>query len=347
MSGPLSREAIAAVDPQDALGDVLAQPHQIGDALWRVDSAGIGRSDLPGGLLVAGMGGSAIGGELAAAALSGRAQHPIRSVRDYSLEVWTGRDTFVLCSSYSGETEETLACFEEATEKGIPRAVLTTGGQLAERAREEGVPVIGVPSGMPPRAAVVYGIVGALECAALCGAAPSLRAELEGAQPLLARLVDEWGPEAAEDSLAKALARTLHASIPVIHGAGPTVAVAKRWKTQLNENPKLPAFWSELPESDHNDVCGWDRAPALGPLRAVFLDAPDIDPRTRRRIGPTARIAQPATRVEPPGENGLERMLALVLLGDLVSIYLAALDGVDPSTIEAIDRLKAELQDEA
>jgi glucose/mannose-6-phosphate isomerase len=325
------------------LGDVLAQAGQIGDALWRVESAGIRRADLAGGLLVAGVGGSAIGGELAAAALDGRAARPVRTVRDYSLEPWIGDDTLVLCASYSGDTEETLACFEEATAKGIPRVALTTGGKLAERAREEGVPVIGVPSGMQPRAAVLYMVVATLECAALCGAGPSLRGELEGAQPLLGRLVDEWGPDAGEDSAAKALARELHGSIPVLYGAGPSVAVAQRWKNQINENAKLPAFWGELPESDHNEVCGWDRAAELGRMRAVFLDDPGADGRTRRRIAPTARIAQPASHVEAIGDDQVQRVLSLVLLGDLVSVYLAALDGVDPWEIEAIERLKAEL----
>jgi glucose/mannose-6-phosphate isomerase len=339
----LSREAIAAVDPRGMLGDVLAQPHQIGDALWRVESAGVPRRSLGAGLLVAGMGGSAIGGELAAAMLDGNAHRPVHSVRDYNLEAWTGPDTLVLCASYSGDTEETLACFESATERGIPRVALTTGGRLAELARAEGVPVIGIPAGMQPRAAVIYMVVATLECAAACGAAPSLRTELEGAEPLLARLVDEWGPDGDDGSMAKALARELHGSIPVLYGAGPTVAAAKRWKNQLNENSKLPAFWSELPEADHNEVCGWDRAAELGKLRAVFLDDPDIDERVRKRIAPTARIARPSTVVGAVGENEVERMLASVLLGDLVSVYLAALDGVDPWEIEAIDRLKADL----
>src|SRR5687767_14365509 len=110
----LSREAIAAVDPRGMLGDVLAQPHQIGDALWRVESAGIRRADLAGGLVVAGMGGSAVGGELAAAAAGGSATRPIRTVRGYALDPGTGPETLVLCASYSGDTEETLACFEEA-----------------------------------------------------------------------------------------------------------------------------------------------------------------------------------------------------------------------------------------
>lgn len=339
----LTREAIAAVDPRGMLGDVLAQPHQIGDALWRVESARIPRADLPGGLLVAGMGGSAIGVELASAALGGRAARPLRGVRGYALEPWTGPGTLVLCASYSGETEETLACFEEATAKGIPRVVLTTGGRLAARARDEGVPVIGVPAGMQPRAAVLYMVVAALECAALCGAGPSLRSELEATQPLLARLAEEWGPDAGDRSAAKALAHELQGAIPVLYGAGPTVAIAQRWKKQLNENAKLPAFWAELPEADHNEICGWGRAAELGRMRAVFLDDTAIDERTRRRFGPTAEIAQPSSRVEAPGDDQLQRVLSLVFLGDLVSVYLAVLDGVDPSEIEAIERLKAEL----
>lgn len=339
----LTREAIAAVDPQDALGDVLAQPHQIGDALWRVEAAQVPRGDLAGGLVVAGMGGSAIGAELAAAAAADRALRPIRALRGYRLEPWVGPETFVLCSSYSGNTEETLACFEDAVSRGVPLAAVTTGGALAERARAEGVPVIGVPSGMQPRSAVLYGVIAALECAAACGAAPPLRAELEDAVGLLESLVAEWGPDASDESRAKALALELHDSIPVFYGADSTVAIAKRWRAQWNENPKLPAFWGELPEADHNEVCGWDRAPSLGRLRSVFIDDESIEPRTRRRIEPTARLAAPSTVVSVAGDSLLQRVLALILLGDLASVYTAALDGVDPSTIEAIQRLKAEL----
>ena len=341
--GALSPEAIAAADPNGMLGDVLAQPHQIGDALWRVESAGIPRADLPGGLIVAGMGGSAIGGDLAAAVLGARARRPVQTLRDYALPPWVGRETLVLCASYSGDTEETLACFEEATARGCPRVTLTTGGALAELARAAGVPVIGVPAGMQPRAAVVYMVVAALECAAACGAAPSLRGELEAAEPLLAKLANDWGPQAPHDSNAKALAFELQGSVPVIHGAGPTVAVARRWKNQLNENADHPAFWSELPEADHNEVCAWERAADFAPLHAVFLTDPDTDERVAQRVEPTARIAQRHTEASGVGTSVLERVLSLVLLGDLVSVYLAALDGVDPWEIGAIERLKADL----
>ena len=159
----LDRATIEAVDRSGMLGDVLAMPLQLGDGLWRAQSANIGRADSPGGLVVCGMGGSAIGGDLALAALGDRATRPIYVVRGYAIESWTPPETLVLCSSYSGETEEVLACFEAAGAAGARRVVLTTGGSLAEAARAEGLPVIGVPSGMQPRAAVHNGGVGAHE----------------------------------------------------------------------------------------------------------------------------------------------------------------------------------------
>jgi glucose/mannose-6-phosphate isomerase len=151
----LTPGAIAAVDPQGMLGDVLAQPHQVQDALWRVESAGIARSEPRLGVVVCGMGGSAIGGDFAAAAIGTRAAAPVTTVRGYELPGWVGADTLVVCASYSGNTEETLHCFRAAAEAGAPRVVVTTGGELATAARDAGVPVIGVPSGMQPRAAVV------------------------------------------------------------------------------------------------------------------------------------------------------------------------------------------------
>jgi glucose/mannose-6-phosphate isomerase len=336
----LDSAAIEAADPAGMLGDVLAQPHQLGDALWRAQSAGIPKQDRPGGLIVCGMGGSAIGGDLAAAALGDRATRPITTVRGYALESWTGPDSLVLCASYSGNTEETLACFEAAGAAGAGRVVLTTGGRLAELARADGVPVIGVPAGMQPRAAVVYMVVGVLECAALCGAAPGLHAEIDTAAELLGELAAEWDAP-------KTIAASLRGTVPVVHGAGPTVAVARRWKTQINENAKAAAFWSELPEANHNEICGWERGRAAAPLAGVFLEDPDQHPRIQRRIELTAaeveRAGAPALRVAARGDTRLERVLSLVMLGDLVSVYLAVLDGVDPTPVDQLTRFKADL----
>ncbi len=340
----LSAAALAAADPAGMAADVLAQPHQLADALWRFESAGVRAHERPGGLCVCGMGGSAIGADLAFAALDGRARRPLQLVRGYSPPPWAGPETLALCASYSGETEETVAAYDSAREAGMPRVVLTTGGSLADRARADGVPVIGVPSGMQPRAAVVYMTVCTLAVAASCGAAPDLRAEIEAAAEPLAARATEWGPDAPSDSPAKRLAARLYGSIPVVYGAGPTAAAAIRWKTQLNENAKLPAFSGVLSEADHNDICGW-RDPSG--LAAIYLDDPGLDVRLRRRISRTAELVAPAAttveHVEAAGRTPFERLLALVLLGDLVSVYLAVLRGVDPTPVEPIERLKAAL----
>jgi glucose/mannose-6-phosphate isomerase len=319
--------------------DVLAQPAQLGDALWRVESARVPARDLPGGLVVCGVGGSAIGGDLAAAAIGKRALRPLRTVRGYGIEPWVGPDHLVLCASYSGDTEETLSCFDAAGAAGAPRVALTTGGSLAERAREAGVPVIGIPSGMKPRAAVVYMTVAALELAASCGAAPPLRSEIEGARGVLDAV-------AAGDEPVR-VAGQLAGTIPVVHGAELTAAPARRWKGQLNENAKMPAFVSVLPEANHNEIEGWTEALEQAPFSAVFLEEPGLSERVARRVELAAEELEergaPVVRVAAPGDTPVARVLSLVMLGDLASVELAERRGVEPSAMEAIDGFKERL----
>ena len=343
----LDRAAIERIDREGLVRDVEAQPYQLEDALWRVESAGAPRAQRRGGLIVCGMGGSAIGGDLAAAAIGNRRRAPLRTVREAGLHAETTRDALVLCASYSGETEETLACFADAGAAGAARIALTTGGRLADAARAERVPVIGVPAGLQPRAAVVYMLVGALECAALCEAAPSLRPELDAASEPLRRLASEWGPDAPEDAWSKQLARRLRNHLPVVYGAAATAPAAYRWKTQINENAKLPAFSAELPEADHNELNAWEGAPGLAPLAAVFLYDDGADESLRRRVALTAReigaFASTLEDVPSFGTTPVERVAAAVMLGDFVSVYLAVLRGVDPTPVEAIERFKRSL----
>ncbi len=343
----LSREAIARIDLSGQLDDVLALPEHLRDALWRVESAIMGESDTPAGLVVAGMGGSAIGGALARAALGDHASRPIFVTRAYGLPPWTTPETTVLCASYSGNTEETLACYESAGALGAKRVVVTTGGRLASMAREDNVPVIPLPGGFQPRAAVAYMTVAALEVAALCGAGPRLTSEIDVAASHTEQLVAEWGPDAPEDSLAKQIARGLSGSAAVIAGAGLTAPIAYRWKTQINENAKLPAFFHELPELDHNELEGWDGAQGVGRFSAVFLDDSDAHPRVKERMELTERLiagnAMSCFRLETRGQTTIERVISLVLLGDLVSIYMAVLRGVDPGPVALIEQLKADL----
>jgi glucose/mannose-6-phosphate isomerase len=345
----LTIEAISEVDPTGQLGEILGLPEQLTDALWRVESAGLHLKDTPGGLVIAGMGGSSIGGALAMAVLGDRASRPISLARGYGLPSWTTPDCTVLCVSYSGNTEETLAAFEAAQAVGAQTVVATTGGKLAELAREAGVSVIPIPGGFQPRAAVAYSLVVALEVAGLCGAGERLHAEVDVAAADAEQLIQEWGPHAPETSLAKTLAHGLHGTIPQIAGAGLTTPIAYRWKCQINENAKWPAFYNELPELDHNEICGWEGAGdgTAGSFSAVFLDDSDLHPRVRQRIeltrGLVASRGAPTFRVETVGETALSRLISLVLLGDLVSLYMAVLLGVDPEPVEVIESLKAAL----
>jgi len=343
----LDRAAVAAVDSSGQVAEILDLPVHLRDASWRFDSAGIAPADAPGGMIVAGMGGSAVGGRLANAAIGARARRPLAVADGYALPGWAGPDTLVLCSSYSGSTEETLSAYDDAAERGAPRLVATTGGPLAERARRDGVPVIPVPGGFQPRAAIGYALVAALEAAASCGAAPSLRGEVESAAALAERLAAAWGPDGPEDGDAKALARRLDGTVPVIAGAEVAAAAAYRWKCQINENAGLPAFASAVPELGHNEVVGWPAARALGRFSAVFLDDPGAHPRNALRTeltsGQAAEWADVAERVTPHGDTPVERLVSLVLLGDLVSLYLAVLRGKDPIEVSPIDALKAAL----
>jgi glucose/mannose-6-phosphate isomerase len=343
----LDRKAVAAVDSTGQIDEILDLPVHLRDALWRVDSATIAGCDATGGLIVAGMGGSAVGGRLAAGAIGQRLRRPLVVTDGYALPGWAGPETLVLCSSYSGTTEETLAAYDDAAERGAPRIVVTTGGPLAERARRDGVPVIPVPGGFQPRAAVGYSLVSALEVAALCGVAPSLRDEVDAAASLAQGLAEQWGPDGAEDNEAKELARRLRGTVPVIAGAELAAAAAYRWKCQINENAGQPAFASALPEMDHNEAVGWPAAGGFGRFSAVFLEDPGNHPRNRLRSELTAEQAAAGAvvveRVTARGETPTERLVSLVLLGDLVSLYLAVLRGEDPASIPPIDQLKAAL----
>ncbi len=318
------------------IDDVLGIPDQLRDALWRVEGARLETAE-SAGLLLCGMGGSAIGGDLAAAALGERLTKPMATVRGYELPSWATTEWTVVCCSYSGNTEETLACFAAAEALGTRRIVVSTGGALVDQAREAGVPVVGLPGIFQPRAAVAYMFVAAVEAAALAGVAPRIHTEIDTAAAFLAEQADGLRARAAE------LAAELASSIPVFYGADLTAPVARRWKTQVNENVKLASFFAELPEADHNEICGWNDVAAGAGLAAVFLEDSDQHPRERRRIELTAEsVSESATaiRVETVGETRVERLLWATMLGDLLSLELAERRGVDPLPVEAIERFK-------
>jgi glucose/mannose-6-phosphate isomerase len=327
-----------AVIGGDMLGAVRAMPDHLRDALWRIETARAGTMEAPAAF-VCGMGGSAIGGDLAVAALSDQLTKPMLVARGYELPAWAPAGSAVLCSSYSGNTEETLACYAAAEALGAQRLVATTGGELADLARSDGVPVIGLPAGLQPRAAVGYMFCVAAELAALSLAGPRIHTEIDAAASHIGAAFS------AAESRATELAGEIGDATIVVYGSDLTAPVAYRWKTQVNENAKVPAFSAVLPEADHNELEGWSGSE--GRFAAIFLGDRDQHPRERKRFELTAKAVEPyaatVINVETEGETRTERVLHTVMLGDLLAIELANARGVDPLAVDVLEGFKKEM----
>ena len=319
---------------------VLALPDHLRDGLWRIQSARLSTMEAPMAI-VGGMGGSAIGGGLAAATLGDRLTKPLLSARGYQLPSWAAAGSALLCSSYSGDTEETLAIYAAGEALAAQRIVATTGGELAELARRDGVPVVGLPAGLQPRAAVGYMFVVATELAALAMAAPRIHSEIDIAASQLEARRDQIGARAEE------IAAQLEGTIPLVYGGDLTEPAAYRWKCEINENAKRPAFQATLPEASHNEISGWGGAPKEAALSAVLLLDADQTPRERERFEHISKLvegnAASVVTAEAEAETRAARLLELVMLGDLVSLELARRADVDPTPIPMIDALKDEL----
>jgi glucose/mannose-6-phosphate isomerase len=328
-------ESVAAFDESRAAAEAVELPFPV---------------EAVADIAVCGMGGSGVAGNLMLGAYRDRLLRPMTVVRDYYLPGWIGESTLVILSSYSGNTEETLTCANQAIERNAPCVAVTSGGKLARFYAGEGVPVIALPPGLQPRAALLRLLVPVAVLLDRVGAVPPLGSDLEEARETIAASVAALGPDLPEsENPAKQLARALLGSVPLIWGAELTAAVAYRWRCQIDENAKLPAWSAELPELDHNDIVGLSGTP--GPLseltKLLLLRDPRNHRQVERRFDLTSEIVAPhvdgSLSITAEGQGPLARMLDLVMLGDYASLYLALLRGVDPGPVEPIERLKARL----
>lgn len=305
----------------------------------------------PEAIVILGMGGSAIAGDLVAAALVSRGTVPVLTVRSGEPPAWIDERAFVIGSSYSGGTEETLSAYRTARSRGARGMAVTTGGALGAVARELGDPVLDLPTGIPPRAALPESLAAcALVVAALDPAvdAGTVAGELERAAVALDGAAAEWLAW-DERNPAVGIAASCADRLPIVYGGHPvSIAAAARWKTQLNENGKIPAWTGAFPEHGHNEIVGFDGAhPALERLALVFLETPWDDPGVARRMTWTRRFCSGKVgiehRVEGGGESPLETMLLLCCLGDCASFLVSIITGRDPTPVPSIDQLKAEI----
>lgn len=348
---------ISQVDRAGMFAEVAGLPHQLREgyeaARARLAGAFFGTFPAippaePSSVVVCGMGGSAIGADLVLACLPDLGV-PAVVVRGYELPGWADRDTLVVAVSYSGETEEALACASQARARDCVPVCVSSGGTLAAFAEAEGVPLVTVPGGGQPRAAVGSLSMSLLATLEACGLCPEQSADVAAAAERLEADDGVLGPQSPEEvNPAKQLARRLQHRLTVVYGAGPTVPVARRWKGQLNENAKAPAFFNELPELNHNELMGWTSLPTVtASTTAVLLQDPSVDARLAQRVELTIReyetIGVATELVAARGDSPLARLFSLVQLGDYVSCYLAVLYDVDPTPVDAIQTFKASL----
>lgn len=344
---------LRALDAGRMLDLVADLPRQLEDG-WALAMA----TPLPEGwtaaafdhILVAGMGGSAIGASLVAALAAEIGPIPLTVVRDYTLPAFArGERTLVVASSYSGETEETLAAFEEARRRRCALAALTTGGRLATWAQEAGIPLFRFPPVGQPRAALGYAFALLLGLLRRLNLIPDPSEELAEAAAVLREGIAEMAPEVpVARNPAKRMAGQLIGRIPVIFGAGPLAEVARRWKTQINENAKAAAFFEALPEADHNTIVGAEFPAEAAPyLMALFLSAPSDHPRNALRVRLTRELLMRrgfnTDLFVGRGRGRMAQIFSLVLLGDYISVYLALAYAIDPSPVPVIAELKARL----
>jgi glucose/mannose-6-phosphate isomerase len=343
-----SVEAIKKADPGDMLVKIKDLPLQIKDA-WKIVQA----ATLPPAygdvrnITILGMGGSAIGGEFAGALLADELKVPFTVHRDYGIPGYVGRDSLVIVSSFSGNTEETLSGFEEAKKRGAKILAITTGGKVAEEAKANRLPLITFGYHAQPRAALGYSLTLVLGALGKLGFARDMGNEIEQALKDVAKL-EERVHEGARTNDAKKLAIELYGKIPVVFGAGAMGVMARRVKDQWNENAKNWAHYDVMSELNHNAVVGFPHPPIARDAQTVLLLRSRRDnPRHQLRFEVTKELldrSQIAHKdLQFDGDSLLSEILQMTYFTDYVSFYVALLNGADPSPVTSIDYLKDRL----
>jgi len=340
-----------AVDSQGMLAATVALPEQVEEAARRA----AGLSGLPSGddvnaVVVLGMGGSGIAGDIVAAVAGPFMPVPVVVAKSYELPAFVGEGTLVFAVSFSGDTEETVETASEAAVQGAKIVVVSGGGQLTRLGEAWGSPIVAVPEDIPqPRAAVGALAIPPLIALEQVGLFPGARRWVDEAVRSLRARRDEL---AADESLVVDLGRRIGRTIPLIYGGGGIgAAAAQRWKTQMNENAKVPAFWNAQPELCHNEIAGWGQHGDLT-RQAITLVALRHDfehPQVMRRFELVFRMVDEVVasieQVQARGEGQLAQLLDLILVGDLTSLHMALNEGIDPGPAPALDEIKTALKE--
>lgn len=304
----------------------------------------------PRRVVLFGMGGSAIAGDMVRSLADRESASPFHVVRHYEPPSWLTPEDFLVFSSYSGETEETLAAYRAARRLGASSCVVSTGGTLAQVARADGVPIALLPPGHPPRAALGYSFSTLIQLASHVGLIPDGPERLEAAAQGVEEVASVCGRTVVESrNPAKRLAIRLVGRAVIVHANERTLGpLCFRWKGQINENAKHLAWAAPLPEMTHNEVDGYVHPAAqVGRMAAVLLRDPADHPRVEARLGwVESYLRRKGVRVETVeamGEDAMTRLMTCAAMGDFVSYYLALAHGTDPSLLPGVLALKKAL----
>jgi len=343
---------IKKLDSSDMSRFIHGLPEQCVDA-YRIGASGnLNKSAIKiNNIVFAGMGGSGIGSELVKDYLRCELKIPVSICRNYTLPDFTGDSTLLFCSSYSGNTEETLSCFEQGLKRNAFIIAIGAGGRLRELSLKNSITYISIPPGYPPRTAIGYMSITILGVLAKLGL---IKDKENDVKELFSALTDIRDKEIgfdvrSEKNISKQIAVKLYKKYAVIYGtADTTEAVSNRWREQISENSKALSSGNILPEMDHNEIVGW-RFPGklLRDFKVVIISDKDDSERIKERIRITSGLIRKsgAEVLELKRENGgrLARIYSLLYIGDFASFYLAILNGIDPTPVDAIDYLKREL----
>jgi glucose/mannose-6-phosphate isomerase len=301
-------------------------------------------------VVILGMGGSAIGGDLVKSLVQSEAKIPVIVHRDYGLPAYVDEKTLLIGSSYSGNTEETLSGFELALKTGAKKIAMTTGGKLQKLTEGKNIPVFKIEYKAQPRAALGFSFLPTLGVMQKLGFIQDKSADVAETVGLLESLSVNLGEKSpVKSNPAKQLAQRLYGSLPVIYGAGIAAEAAHRWKTQINENSKAWGFYEVFPELNHNATVGYPLPKEVASrIRVVLLRSPGFIQRIKMRYDITSELLKQAgvayEYVDSQGKSPLAQMMSLVMMGDFASYYLAILYSVDPSPVKVISYLKEKLE---
>ncbi len=300
-------------------------------------------------IVVTGLGGSAIGGDLVRTYVSGECAVPILVNRNYTLPAFVNASTLVVISSYSGNTEETLSAYHDAIKRHAQIFCITSGGKVEELALKHKHYTVKIPSGAPPRTAIGYSLVPMLQTLAKFGFIGDKQQEIAETARYLKEKSLAYANFKDKQNLAVQLAKKCFGKLPIIYTSDDfTSAVGVRWKGQICENAKMLAYSNVFPELNHNELVGWNQyKDLLKKTTVIMLHDKSDHPRTAFRMRVTKSIikkyASDVIDVESEGKSLLTRLFSLILLGDWVSYYLSILNGVDATPVKAIDFLKESL----